>query len=65
MMLDNNVYNLMLQITQEHKSLWRIKNHYLKDAGGEGECSAYWQKLAQEKEQHIQELLTLLKKYLK
>jgi len=29
-MLNNHVYNLLLQATQKHKSSWRIKNAYKK-----------------------------------
>ncbi len=63
-MMDNNTYNLMLQLTQENKSLWRIKNEYIKDAAGCGECAEYWKKLQKEKEAHIAELVILVKKHL-
>jgi len=43
-MLNNHVYNLLLQMTEEHKSLWRIKNHYLKDAKRRKTCLAFWKK---------------------
>jgi hypothetical protein len=62
-MLKNNLYNLMIQLTQENKSLWRIKNEYLKDAEGcDAECTDFWKKLAADKENHIAELLALVKK---
>ena len=63
-MLTNEIYDLMLQLTQEHKSLWRIKNHYLKDAVGDEECITFWKKLEKDKEAHIEELLVLLKRHL-
>lgn len=44
-MLDNHVYNLLEQLSQEHKSLYRIKNIYTKDDAAEcEECVAFWEK---------------------
>jgi len=40
-MLDNHIYNLLLQATEEHKSLWRIKNEYKKDAGNCEVCRMF------------------------
>jgi hypothetical protein len=59
---ENNLYNLMTQLTQEAKSLWRIQNNYQTDANGNEELSTFWTKLAADKEQHIQELKELIKK---
>ena len=64
-MLDNNTYNIMAQMVEENKSLWRINNAYLKDAKGCGECQAFWEKLSKDKADHIQELKGLLSKHLK
>ncbi len=61
--LENNVYNLMEQITQESKSLWRIKNTYKKDASGCKECTDFWDKLAADKEQHIKDLERLIREH--
>lgn len=61
-MLKNNLYNLMLQLTQENKSLWRIKNHYLSEAEGDAECTEFWKKLEADKEAHVAEILALVKK---
>ena len=63
-MFSNNLYNLMLQATEEHKSLWRIKDEYLKDAEGADDCKAFWQALAMDKEKHIQDLEALIKKHM-
>ncbi|MGM0365014.1 MAG: hypothetical protein ACQEP5_00590 [Actinomycetota bacterium] len=60
-MLDNNIYNLMAQLTEENKSLWRIKNNYIDDASGCNECKDFWQKLANDKEEHIRDLVALIK----
>jgi hypothetical protein len=59
-MLDNNAYNLMQQVTEESQSLWRIYDCYLKDAEPCSECAEYWRKLAQQKEEIIQELEDLI-----
>jgi hypothetical protein len=59
-MQENNVYNLMNQITQESKSLWRIKHNYVSEATSDDQ-KAFWTKLAQEKETLIEEMKTLLK----
>ena len=63
-MLENHLYNLMLQMTEEHKSLWRIKKHYKEDAQGCEECLVFWNKLEKDKEEHIKELTELIKKHL-
>lgn len=63
-MLNNHIYNLLLQMTEEHKSLWRIKKEYLKDAGKCKECLAFWKNLAGEKEKQITGLNKLIKKHL-
>lgn len=64
LMLDNHAYNLMTQLVQEHKSLWRIRNEYSKDAGDCVDCKAFWTKLEKDKEDHVQELTGLIKKHL-
>lgn len=51
----------MHQLTQESKSLWRIKNNYQTEALSEEE-KAFWIKLAEDKEAHIAELRELIKK---
>ncbi len=61
-MHSNHVYNLMNQLVQEHKSLWRIKNDYMKDSKDCPECTTLWKKLEKEKEATIDELTTNLKK---
>jgi hypothetical protein len=62
-MFDNHLYNLFLQLVQEHKSLWRINHHYIQDASGCQECQEFWEKLREDKERHIQELEGLIKKH--
>ena len=60
-MHDNHLYNLMSQIVEEHRSLWRIKESYKSDAGDCAECKAFWEKLEKDKEDHIEELTKLIK----
>lgn len=55
----------MTQITQEAKSLWRMENEYIKDAGKDTELKKFWTYYAKEKEQHIKDLKTLIAKHLK
>ena len=63
-MMNNNLYNLMMQLTIEHKSLWRIKGDYMRDAETSSDAKAYWEKMIGEKEGHIAELTALIKKEL-
>jgi len=63
-MFENHVYNLMMQFVQEHKSLWRVKNEYKKDAKDCADCQKFWGKMEADKKDHIQELNGLIKKHL-
>ena len=62
-MLNNHLYNLILQLTQENKTLWRIKNKYMDDADC-GECKELWKKMETDKEKNVEELTELIKKHL-
>ena len=62
--MHNNTYNITRQLVEENTSLWRIQNEYLKDAEGNAELTAFWNKLAEDKKQHIADLQALLKKEL-
>ena len=62
--MNNNLYNLMMQMVQEHKSLWRIQNNYIQDAEISPESKEFWQKMIADKENHIKELEALIKKSL-
>jgi hypothetical protein len=64
-MIDNHGFNLMNQLTQEQKSLWRINNFYKKDAGDCVDCVKFWEQLAADKEAHIRALEEEVKKHLK
>ena len=61
-MMDNHLYNLMMQVVAESKSLQRIKSAYDSDSGECTECKDFWQKLSADKEDHINELKELIKK---
>lgn len=62
--MDNHVYNLVKQLVQENKSLWRIKNNYLNDSAGCDDCKEFWEDLAKDKEKHVEELTELVKRHL-
>ncbi len=64
-MLDNHLYNLMNQLVEEHKSLWRIRNQYIGDAGDCIQCKEMWEKLVKDKEDHIDELMGIIKVHVK
>jgi len=63
-MLKNHEYNLMIQLVQEHKSLWRIQNEYEKDAKECATCQAFWKKMEKDKKDHVKELTALVKSHL-
>lgn len=60
-MLDNNIYNLMEQLTIENKSLWRIKNHYKTDAAMDNEMKECWNFLEKEKQEIVKLLVERLR----
>lgn len=60
--LSNNTYNLMEQLTEENKSLWRIKNNYKKDSAGDEEAKQFWEYLEKDKQDHIKRLTELVAK---
>lgn len=51
----------MTQLTQESRSLWRIKNEYKKDAGKNKELAEFWKEVAAEKEMLIEDLKAVIK----
>ncbi len=57
---DSNLYNLMTQLVQEQKSLWRIKDDYMKDAGKDKELKSFWAEIATEKELLIEDLKAVI-----
>ncbi len=63
-MLDNSLYNLMIQMVEENKALWRIKNMYKKDARHCDGCERFWTGLETDKERHVAELKELIKQHI-
>jgi hypothetical protein len=63
-MYDNNSYNLMRQMVEEHKMLWQIKNNYLSDAAKCTECHEFWESIIKQGEQRIAKLEELLRKHM-
>lgn len=60
-MIDNHIYNLMVQMVEENKSLWRIRNEYVSDNVNFPEYQAFFKKLGDQKEMIVSELLSLIK----
>ena len=52
-------------MTEYHKSLWRIKNMYKKDAKGCKTCLAFLKKIEKEKEAHVKELEKIIRGHMK
>ena len=63
-MFENHLYNIVNQLAQEHKSLWRIKQMYKKDAGDCAACKAFWDTMEVDKESHVAELRELVKSHI-
>lgn len=61
--MNNHLYNLMTQVIQEQKSLWRIQKHYQSEANSDEEKN-FWSKMETDKKEHVSELLGLIKKEL-
>ena len=59
--MKNDLFNLINQLTQESKSLWRIKSSYKKDAKTK-EQKDFWNRLQKEKEILVKELQDRIKK---
>jgi len=62
-MTNNNLHNLMTQLVQEQKSLWRIENNYIEEAGS-AEERAFWEEMKEDKKAHIEEIKELIKNIL-
>ncbi len=61
---DNHIYNLMEQLVQEQKSLWRIEKNYPSDAGDCESCKKFWEEMKEDKKEHIAEMTEMLKNHL-
>jgi hypothetical protein len=60
---NNHLYNLMTQLTQEMRSLWRIERHYLSESESDAE-RMIWEKMKSEKISQIDVLKDLVKETL-
>ncbi len=59
--MKNDLFNLINQLTQESKSLWRIRDQYQSDAVTP-EQRDFWMRLQKEKETLVAELQERIKK---
>jgi hypothetical protein len=64
-MLDNHLYNIMSQIVEDHRSIWRMRDMYENDSGECGECRELWKKLAEDREAETNLMIRVLKEHLK
>jgi len=62
-MLDNHAYNLMSQIVEDHRSLWRMRDMYENDSGECSECRELWKRLADSRETDLEEMIRLLRRH--
>jgi len=63
-MVDNHLYNLMMQMGAESKSLKRINDSYLADSSDCADCKDFWARMKKDKEEHIEELSKLMKSHM-
>ncbi len=59
-MTENNIHNIMTQLVQEQKSLWRIEKHYINEAGTPEE-KALWEAMRDDKKKHIEDFKAIIK----
>lgn len=57
--MENNTFNILNQLVQEQKSLWRIERHYLAEAKSDEE-KAVWEELKEHKLSSIEKLQKLM-----
>jgi len=63
-MLENHFYNLMQQLVEESKGLWRIRKMYRQDSSNCQMCQDFWDKLEKKKESQVRELEKLVKAHI-
>jgi len=61
--MENTKFNIVNQLVQEQKSLWRIENHYINEATDKDELK-FWKKMKTQKTKAIAELSSMAKKCL-
>jgi hypothetical protein len=62
-MLKDHYYDILSQLVTEQRSLWRIQKYYLKNSSGCKTCQNFFKKLAEDKQNHIKEILNLLSRH--
>lgn len=62
-MVQNDTYNLALQLTQHLKSLWRIREKYGADTAC-ASCKGIWGTVRADLERHVESLQGELKNHL-
>ncbi|MCI5050742.1 MAG: hypothetical protein MRY57_00320 [Candidatus Pacebacteria bacterium] len=62
--MNNHDFNILNQLVQEQKSLWRIEEHYLPESKN-ADDKKLWTKLRNQKRKNIDELSKMAKKCLK
>lgn len=62
-MIKDHYYDLLSQLVTEHRSLWRIRKYYLKNAKTCKTCARFFKELIKEKSQTIENLNDLLKRH--
>lgn len=63
-MLNNHAYDLLAQLTEEHKSLWRMREMYESDSDRCPQCQEFWQQMEEQKLRNVAELEEMLKNHL-
>ena len=64
-MLDNHVYNLMSQIVEDHRSLWRMRDLYENNSGECAECRELWRGMASSREAELKNMIEILRRHLR
>lgn len=60
--MNNYDFNLVNQLVQEQKSLWRIESHYINEARDEEE-KAFWESVRDVKKSQVAKISEMIKKY--
>jgi len=58
--MNNHDFNVINQLVQEQKSLWRIQHHYINEARNDDE-RAHWETIKSHKEDTISKLSEMAK----
>jgi hypothetical protein len=60
-MYDINTYNLMTQLAEEQRSLWRVRQMFKSKAVGCDDCGRFWERLERQNEENVKLLEGILK----